>query len=107
MDVVEPYHPDRVLKQFGRVQTVPPLPLAPIHATRGPTASDYHITYQYINQVWEGWPNQLLSALNRSQPVRRPADCVPGYMNWYKRVSWRILQNPNFHSNFASRPEET
>ena len=28
-------------------------------------------------------------------------------MNWYVRVSWRILQNPNFHSNFASNPEET
>ena len=26
-------------------------------------------------------------------------------MNWYVRVSWRILQNPNFHSNFTPRPQ--
>ena len=105
MDVVEPYHPERVLRQFGRVQTIPSPPLAPIRATRGPTARDYQIAYQYINQVWEGWANHLLSALNRSQPVRHPADCVPGYMSWYVRVSWRVLQNPNFHSGFAPRPE--
>ena len=51
MDVVEPYYSDRVLRQFGRVQTVPPPPLAPIRAMRGLTARDYHIAYQYINQV--------------------------------------------------------
>ena len=107
MDVVEHYHPDRVLRQFRRVQTIPPPPLAPIRATWGPIARDYHIEYQYINQVWEGCPNHLLSALNRSQPVRRPADCVPGYMDWYKRVSWRILQNPSSHSDFAPLPEQT
>eukprot|EP00268_Persea_americana_P048212 TRINITY_DN5071_c1_g1_i1.p1 TRINITY_DN5071_c1_g1~~TRINITY_DN5071_c1_g1_i1.p1 ORF type:complete len:110 (-),score=2.54 TRINITY_DN5071_c1_g1_i1:472-801(-) len=28
-------------------------------------------------------------------------------MDWYKRVSWRILQNPSSHSNFAPRPEQT
>ena len=81
--------------------------LAPIRATRGPTAHDYHIVFQYINQVWEGWPNHLLSAFNRSQRVRRPADCVPRYMDWYKRVSWRILQNPSSHSNFTPLPEQT
>ncbi|RWR97226.1 serine/threonine-protein phosphatase 7 long form [Cinnamomum micranthum f. kanehirae] len=43
MDVVEPYHSDMVLRQFGRVQTIPSLPLAPIRTTRGPTARDYHI----------------------------------------------------------------
>ena len=43
MDVVEPYHLDRVLKQFGRVQTIPPLQLASIGATRGPSARDYHM----------------------------------------------------------------
>ena len=107
VDVVEPHHPDMVLRQFGRVHTIPPPPLAPIRATRGLIARNYHIAYQYINQIWEGWPNRLLFALNCSELVMRPADCVPGYMNWYVRVSWRILQHQNFHFNFASCPKET
>ncbi|XP_028070433.1 protein MAIN-LIKE 1-like [Camellia sinensis] len=32
LDVVEPYHPERVLRQFGRVQTIPPAPLDPVRA---------------------------------------------------------------------------
>ena len=29
IDVVEPYHPKRMLRQLGRVQIIPPPPLAP------------------------------------------------------------------------------
>ena len=64
IDVVEPYHPDRILRQFGRVQTIPPPLLIPIRATRGPTANAYHIAYQYFDQVWERWNDHLLSRLN-------------------------------------------
>ncbi|XP_028101444.1 protein MAIN-LIKE 1-like [Camellia sinensis] len=35
LDVVESYHPDRVLRQFGRVQTIPDAPLAPSRGARG------------------------------------------------------------------------
>ncbi|RWR88577.1 serine/threonine-protein phosphatase 7 long form [Cinnamomum micranthum f. kanehirae] len=51
MDVVELYHPDRILRQFGRVQTIPSAPLSPIRAARGPTANAYQIAYQYFDQV--------------------------------------------------------
>ncbi|XP_028051339.1 protein MAIN-LIKE 1-like [Camellia sinensis] len=37
LDVVEPYHPERVLRQFGRVQAIPPVPLDPVRAVRGVT----------------------------------------------------------------------
>ncbi|RWR83521.1 serine/threonine-protein phosphatase 7 long form isoform X1 [Cinnamomum micranthum f. kanehirae] len=49
MDVVEPYHPDRVFRQFGRIQSIPPAPLAPIRVTQGPTATQYHIAYGYLD----------------------------------------------------------
>ena len=49
MDVVESYHPDRVLRQFDRIQSIPPTPLAPIRATRGPTVAQYHIAYGYLD----------------------------------------------------------
>ncbi|KAL7182369.1 hypothetical protein ACSBR1_041138 [Camellia fascicularis] len=38
LDVVEPYHPERVFRQFGRVQTIPPAPLNSVRAIRGVTA---------------------------------------------------------------------
>ena len=80
---IKPYLPDRILKQFGRVQTIPLTPLLPIRATRGLTVNAYHIAYQYFDQVWERWNDHLLFGLNRSTPVRRPSDCVPNYMDWY------------------------
>ncbi|KAL7185843.1 hypothetical protein ACSBR2_027745 [Camellia fascicularis] len=38
MHIVKPYHPDRVLRQFGRVQIILSPPLAPVRASRGSTA---------------------------------------------------------------------
>ncbi|XP_028106926.1 protein MAIN-LIKE 1-like [Camellia sinensis] len=35
LDVVEPYHLERVLRQFGRVQTIPSVPLDPVCAVKG------------------------------------------------------------------------
>ena len=106
MDVDEPYHPDRILRQFGRVQTIPSAPLLSIRATQGPPANAYHIAYQYFDQVWETWNDHLLFGLNRSTPVRRSSDCVPNYMDWYAQVSWKLLQNPNLQSNFRPHPQD-
>ncbi|XP_028053396.1 protein MAIN-LIKE 1-like [Camellia sinensis] len=51
LDVVEPYHPERVLRQFGRVQTIPPAPLDLVRAVRGATAGRYRVMYQYLDQI--------------------------------------------------------
>ncbi|XP_028108507.1 protein MAIN-LIKE 1-like [Camellia sinensis] len=68
LDVVEPYHPERVLRQFGRIQTIPPAPLDPVRAVRGVTAGRYKVMYQYLDQIWESWDNHVLSARRRSTP---------------------------------------
>ncbi|RWR73217.1 serine/threonine-protein phosphatase 7 long form isoform X1 [Cinnamomum micranthum f. kanehirae] len=39
IDVVEPYHPDRVLRQFGRIQMIPSASLATVRAFHGSTAN--------------------------------------------------------------------
>ena len=41
IDIVESYHPDRVLRQFNRVQMILPSPLALKHATRGSSMNQY------------------------------------------------------------------
>ncbi|KAL7227114.1 hypothetical protein ACSBR1_022059 [Camellia fascicularis] len=51
MHIVEPYHPDRILRQFGRVQIIPSPPLAPVRASRGSTAKQYIIAYKYLDTI--------------------------------------------------------
>ncbi|XP_028075300.1 protein MAIN-LIKE 1-like [Camellia sinensis] len=66
LKVVELYHPDRVLRQFGRVQTIPNPPLGPMHASRGATAPRYNVMYAYLDIIWEAWDNHVLSDPRRS-----------------------------------------
>ena len=95
MDIVEPYHPDRVLRQFGRVQSIPLAPLSPMRAVRGSTANQYRVVYQYLDQMWERWQNHVLR--DRGLPVTTTMpDCDRGYMEWYRRISHPIIQNPEF-----------
>ena len=51
IDVVEPYHPERVLRQFGRIQMIPRTPLAPTRASRGSTVGSYCIVYVFLDQM--------------------------------------------------------
>ncbi|KAL7177638.1 hypothetical protein ACSBR2_030908 [Camellia fascicularis] len=99
LDVVEPYHSERVLRQFGRIQTIPPVPLDPVRAIRGVTAGRY--------RIWESWDNHVLSARRRSIPVRRPADCVDGYMQWYTSITHLYIQNPTHRSGFDPRAQDS
>lgn len=93
MDIIKSYHPDRVLRCFARVQTIPPSPVALIRATRGATIAQYWIAYNYLDQIWERWHNHILSALQHSRPVLHPWDCIPNYMDWFVRMSHMIVQN--------------
>ncbi|XP_028119491.1 protein MAIN-LIKE 1-like [Camellia sinensis] len=108
-DIVEPYHPNRVLRQFGRVQTIPPEPLSPVRATRGSKPRQYRIMYQYHDTIWAQWKNHVLSINAHSVPVQQwPSECVRRYREWYARVSHRVVQNPTHHSQFdprVQRPE--
>lgn len=61
MDVIEPYHPDRVLHQFGRVQDIPSPPMEPTNCLRGAKPNQYHEDYPYIAIFWDRWENHLLN----------------------------------------------
>ncbi|KAL7246747.1 hypothetical protein ACSBR2_001790 [Camellia fascicularis] len=105
MHIVEPYHPDRVLRQFGRVQIIPSPLLAPIRASRGSTAKQYIIAYKYLDMIWESWENHLLSEIARSVLVLHPWDCVPGYLDWFTSISHVQVQNPTHRSKYNPRTE--
>ncbi|XP_028067879.1 protein MAIN-LIKE 1-like [Camellia sinensis] len=53
LEVVEPYHPNRVLRQFGRVQTIPNPPLGPMRASQEAIAPCYDVIYAYLHIIWE------------------------------------------------------
>ncbi|KAI8560677.1 hypothetical protein RHMOL_Rhmol04G0276000 [Rhododendron molle] len=49
MAVLEPYLPDRVLRQFGMVQLVPGPPLVPLRGSRGANSHSYSVVYAYTD----------------------------------------------------------
>ncbi|KAH0992338.1 hypothetical protein GBA52_003821 [Prunus armeniaca] len=50
--------------------------------------------------MWDNRENHMLGGANRSVPVRRPSDTVPGYLEWYLNVGYPFVQNPNYGATF-------
>ncbi|KAK9083423.1 hypothetical protein Scep_029894 [Stephania cephalantha] len=67
MDVVEPYHPERILRQFGHVQSIPDPPYRPLEAHRGPSANKYSVKYGFEQDNWERWRNHVLASEVRGE----------------------------------------
>ncbi|KAL7219455.1 hypothetical protein ACSBR2_012496 [Camellia fascicularis] len=40
-------------------------------------------------------------------PIRRPTDCVDGYMQWYTNITHLYIQNPTHRSGFDSRAQDS
>lgn len=91
LDMVEPYYPERVLRQFGRIQTIPRDPLAPGSFRRGRVPNQYRVLYQYVDGMFETWQDHVLHPSYRSRPVRRPWDSVSGYMDYFRKISHPII----------------
>ncbi|XP_028094224.1 protein MAIN-LIKE 1-like [Camellia sinensis] len=81
MQIVELYHPNKVLRQFGKVKTIPSPSLALVQASRGSTSKQYSIAYKYLDTIWESWENHLLFETTHSVLVFHPWDCVPSYLD--------------------------
>ncbi|MCL7034271.1 hypothetical protein MKW94_022542 [Papaver nudicaule] len=94
-EVVEPYHPDRVLRQFGRFQRIPNSPYSPVDVCRPKDSNGYLVGFKGKYQYWVCWQDHLLPELERGHIVIRPSDCDPAYMEWYKTVSHPRVQNPD------------
>lgn len=95
MDVSEPYMPDRVLRQFGYIQTIPRPVIRPTRAARPVSARQYVVRYQRQESFWEQFTSHLLSAAalgSRAMPAWR---CADDYMSWFERISHLRVANPN------------
>jgi len=98
MDIVEPYHPERVLRQFDRVQIIPPLSIPPSHCRRGYSAKQYRLSYNSVDYFWERWRNHVLSKEEKSVPVTYQWETIDQYMDWYLHISHPVIQNPTHWS---------
>lgn len=93
-DIAEPYYPGRVLRQFGRVQTIPKAPMKAHKDERGITSSRYRVTYDISTWIQENWQNHLLAESSRSVPVKEPWDCTHDYLPWFYKITHPYVQNP-------------
>ncbi|KAK9166518.1 hypothetical protein Scep_001709 [Stephania cephalantha] len=96
MDVVEPYHPEMILRQFGHVQSIPDPPYRPLEAHRGPSALKYSIKYGFQADNWERWRNHLLAPEVRGEKAEFEFLATPDYLPWFLKVSHPLITNPRY-----------
>ncbi|KAH7841568.1 hypothetical protein Vadar_031641 [Vaccinium darrowii] len=89
MGIVEPYLPDRVLRQFGFVQLVPGPPIGPKRGSkRGSVSAEYIVVYTWTDALWENWKYHVVPDDKRvvvKQGV--PWESAPNYLDWFRTVS--------------------
>ncbi|XP_028061490.1 serine/threonine-protein phosphatase 7 long form homolog [Camellia sinensis] len=94
-DVVEWHLPDRVLRQFGRVQAVPDRCDTEwrLHATdrRGQASTDWSLHHMRYIQLWDARRDTIVQAdwSDRVLPSPDP------YMLWYRRHTHLLVGNPS------------
>ncbi|KAK9105295.1 hypothetical protein Scep_022139 [Stephania cephalantha] len=96
MDVVEPYHPERILRQFGHVQSIPDPPYRPLEAHRGPSALKYSVKDGLQQDNWERWRNHLLAPEVRGDKAQFEFLATPDYLPWFLKVSHPVIANPSY-----------
>ena len=79
--VIEPYHPKRVLRQFGYAQTIPTPPLSPVEARRGVGTISYRVIYTFIDDTWNRWDIHLLPPHRCGTPCRFPWHFAHNYLD--------------------------
>ncbi|KAL8546670.1 hypothetical protein ACS0TY_006409 [Phlomoides rotata] len=92
-NVVEPYMPDRVLRQFSYVQTIPENPLISRVKRRG---GNYKRTKYYwgaFADYFQMWDTHLLTDERLGEQCQHPC-FADGYMDWFLSNSRPFVSNP-------------
>ncbi|KAF7129007.1 hypothetical protein RHSIM_Rhsim10G0126300 [Rhododendron simsii] len=86
MSYVEPYLPDRVLRQFGLLQRIPANPIAPSFASRG--QHKYDVVYEWNEGFWSSSDYHLVPEDKRERvPLGIPWACTEDYLPWLRVFS--------------------
>ncbi|KAK9725740.1 hypothetical protein RND81_05G165800 [Saponaria officinalis] len=103
LDVVEPYQPDRCLRQFGYCQTIPMHMLTPAsnHRPDNLHKSGYRVDFGPCPDDQWGFTEARIKLSERSKPAVMPFQTVPRYKIWYERISHPYLYPPTHRVEFA------
>ena len=100
----EPYMPDRVARQFGRVQCVPRDVIALIKAHRRCKLGRYTVHYDVAMWVWNSLSLHSFSLDELDPETEYPHQCHDDYMDWYKTISHRFVSSPGEAAIRVSKP---
>ena len=83
LDKTEPYMPDRVARQFGRVQQIPKPVIDPIRAWRRSKVTSYVVEYDSAKWSWDAWPMHRFNPKQLGPRSRHGVETDSQYMAWY------------------------
>ena len=109
--IIEPYMPDRVIRQLGFVQTIPRSIIRPEKARRPANLKMYRLEFptEMTSLMWTSFvPNSSFSLVlgTYTRLDHRAPTCAHGYMQWLHRVSHPRI-SPMGTSARSGLPERT
>ncbi|KAK9733107.1 hypothetical protein RND81_04G043900 [Saponaria officinalis] len=102
LDVVEPYQPDRCLRQFGYCQTIPMHMLTPAidHRPANLHKSGYRVDFGPCSDDKWGFTEARIKLSERSRPAVMPFQTILRYKIWFERISYQYFYPPTHRVEF-------
>lgn len=94
--ITEAYMPERCLRQFGYVQTIPAAPQVPTKVYLGLNPKLYVVEHDPNRRNWDMWQAHCISP-ERFGSFRciNSSDTMPGYMRWFRARSHPRVVRPD------------
>lgn len=93
-DVTEPYMPDRVARQFGRVQKIPSPLIPPMRAKRVRSPRSYIVEYSNCLWVWTASDFHRIRVEDLGPATKDGHETTRDYMGWFlPRTHPRVLRH--------------
>ena len=90
-DIVKWHRPERVLRQFGLMQGIPPTASIDIDLhcldRRGRVQHDWRLHHQHYVALWDARGDHIATA----EPIASDMDYHAPYMTWYRRITRRFI----------------
>ncbi|KAL8485382.1 hypothetical protein ACS0TY_027618 [Phlomoides rotata] len=107
MCIVELHHPNRVLRQFGCKQNIPPV----VDDTHNHT---HHISFhgrdgcdwrRYHRRWIDNW--DLRQPLTNTMSIHGNSSLINGYMQWYRRITRLLISPSRYESTIGYQSTDT